>query len=105
MISKAEQQMVLKSQDFGQLNGMFATMVATHKKFDGLNFALLDMSSMSVAIEVATKIADEFKIDFDHGNWTITLGGTAAKKVTIVSGDDLPLAILKSAIIYVRKYL
>ena len=107
MISKAEQQLVLKSQDKAEIKSFFSRDVLAHKRFEGSSLIKDFELTPSSAFEAVTVLGEPAQVDFvaDGRTWTVTLGGQKAKKISQASGEVLELVIAKAMIIYVRKYL
>lgn len=105
MISKAEQQLVTKSQDKDQLFTMLLSDVFSHKRFGSKPPKDFSIDSLSDMMRLIDQLDEDCRLEREGLDWTVTLGGSKAKKIASVKSPSLEMGIAKAIIIYVRKYL
>lgn len=109
MISKAEQQVIIKMQDATELAAIFKSDVFGHTKLTSgerpfnapyPNDPLDQRNAASIIgyLNLQTKLA------FEDGVWAIDVGGQATKKKVNLNVNNLSMGLAKALIIYVRKY-
>lgn len=102
MISKAEQQIIIKLQDLSKLEEQYKLHVHSKEKLKPAEAT--EFNSTLILADI-NKLGVDCVCDFVEGVWEITLGGKATKKKVNMKGENLATLMAKSLIIYARKYL
>ena len=84
---------------------MLGKDIFSHSRFAG--FADIPTTELDdyFAVRALRQLGEEYTVHFDGEHYSITLGGTKAKKITTVRGQRFGMVTAKAIIIYVRKYL
>jgi hypothetical protein len=110
MISAAEQQFVIKLQDWEELGRRFTKDVIGNNRvtFPDSTFVMpkpddpIDPRNVLAVIKHLNIEVHAVHID---GVWNIEMGGAQTKKKVKLGSSNLDISLTKSLIIYVRKYL
>ena len=110
MISAAEQQFVIKLQDWEELAKRFVKDVLEHPRLTKSEPVFVlpmpsDILDPRNILAIIRHLNIEVHTAHVDGVWNIDMGGAQTKKKVKLGSANLDISLSKSLIIYVRKYL